>query len=218
MRSSGLVLLGVLVAIAVLGSIALIQDPNNVQIGYHPSLLSTTTSSTNPSNDLELKMSLNATSIPKGGAVNISVAEYNTLTVVNNVTTSTNWPVTGLSDGPCGTLNEPIGFEVFGGYYTVSNISSAKSLELYSPGFYSCPMILSGISSYRFSPHNSTAAIYGSCGSSLCFTNEISSGVVVRGHWGSGIGSSFNTLAPDVYTVVAGDEWGTLTFLYFIVG
>ena len=220
MRPSMLVLLGVLIAIAVLGSIALILDPNNnVQIGYHPSLMNTSASPTNPSNGLELTLSLNATSIQKGDAVNVSLAEYNTLAAMNNVTTSTDWPVTGLSDGACGTLNKPMGFEVFSGYYTASNVSSTKSLELYSPGPRSCPAILSEINAYGFHALSSIANTYGSCNPQLCYTREISSGAVVRGDWESVflIGSSFHVLAPGVYTVVAGDEWGTLAFLYFIV-
>jgi len=219
MPSSGLVLLGVLAVIAVVGSAALIQDPNNIRIGYHPSSLSTGASTTGKSDNLELQLSLNASSIRTGEAVNISLAEYNTLSTANNVTASNDWPVPGLTDGGCGTVNDPIGFEVFYGYYTPSNISAARSLELFSPGLRSCPMILSGISSYGFHPHSSRADVYGSCSSGLCFAAEVSSGVVVRGYWSGGflMGSSFHALSSGVYTVVGGDEWGAAAYLYFVV-
>lgn len=219
MSLSSVVFIGALVAIAAAGSMAFIQDPNNIQIGYHPSSMNTIASSTNTSDGLELKLSLNATSVRSGDAVNISLAEYNTLAVVNNVTASSDWPILGLTDGACGTLNNPIGFEVFYGYYTDSNISSATPLELYPPGLRSCPMILSGIDSYVFQPGSSEADVYGSCSPGLCFAKEISSGGVVRGYWGSGFltGSTYQALSLGVYSVAAGDEWGSLTILYFVV-
>jgi hypothetical protein len=219
MRYSTAALLGLFVVMAVVGSAALIQDPNDIQIGYHPTSLSTTTSSTNPSTNLELKLSLNATSIPIADSVNVSLSEYNTLGALNNVTVANNWPIRGLNDGGgCGILNLPIGFAVFQGYYTGYNISSASSLELASPGLRSCPGIFSEIYSYAFHPHNSTADIYASCSPDLCRTEGITSGLAVRGDWSNGLlGASFNVLSPGVYTVVAGDERGTAAYLYFVV-
>ena len=219
MPSSALLLLGLFVAIAALGSAAFVQDPNNTQVGFHPNTMSNSVASINPSNGLKLELSMNATKIQAGQGLNVSISEYNTQAEANNVTASNGWPIADLSDGPCGTLNYPIGFAVFQGYYTGSNISSAKSLQLYAPGVYFCPMILTGIKSYGFGAHSSTAVVYGSCTPGPCFASEISTGAVVSEYWAmDGLtGTTSHNLSAGVYTVAAGDEWGEMALLYFIV-
>lgn len=173
----------------------------------------------NDESGLQLRLSLNATSITRGEWVRISIEEYNTLLEVNNVTSARDWAVSYLTVGPCGVLNSPMGFAILSGRYTNSNISSAKQLELYQPGMYSCPAMLSDIRSYAFLPMNSTASVYGSCSPSLCFSAEMNSTGTTRGYWGTSLlgSSSFQTFSPGIYTVVAGDEWSGIVFAYFTV-
>lgn len=79
------------------------------------------------------------------------------------------------------------------------------------------PMILLGIREYDFHPLSSSADIYGNCTPAVCLTSDISVDAVVRGSWGiQPVASKYQNLAPGVYTVMAGDEWGNLEFLYFI--
>lgn len=103
---------------------------------------------------------------------------------------------------------------IFQGYYNSSNITSAKSLQLYDPkAVFNCPMILSGITSYAFEPLSDTAAIFGSCDPNPCLSEALDPGVTASGYWINGKEQGFS----GVYTVVVGDEWGALIILYFIV-
>src|SRR5712692_9846967 len=99
---------------------------------------------------LALSLLLNSTRIRPGQGISITVQEKNTLSTLNNVSASTDWPLRGLSVGPCGPLNSPVGVAIIQGYYTLSSVSAGRPLGLYQPGPYYCPMILSGIGSYVF--------------------------------------------------------------------
>jgi len=140
---------------------------------------------------------------------------------MNNVSASSDWPVKGLSLSTCGPVNLPLGMAVFKGYFTRSNASSAKPLSLYQPnGIYACPMILSGISQYSFYPQSSKAQVWGSCTPEPCQVRDVSGSNEISGFWNTVPfveWSSRSTLTPGAYTVAAGDEWGQLVFLYFVV-
>src|SRR2546422_11517265 len=108
---------------------------------------------------LALSLLLNSTKIRPGQGISITVQELNTLSTVNNVSASAEWPLSGLSVGPCGSLNLPVGVAVFQGYYTSSSVSAGRPLALYQPGTYSCPAGMSGIKPYCFWPSSDTAFI-----------------------------------------------------------
>jgi len=219
MSPSSVAFICLLSAVIVIGSMAFVLDPNNTAVAYLPSSLLPTSSVTNPANHLELRLALNTTSIRSGQAVNISMSEFNPLSQPNNVTALRAWPIEGLSLGPCGTTNYPMGMEVFSGYYTASNVSSARSLPLDPPGIYNCPMILSSVGSYSFHPLSSEADVYGSCTAGPCLTLNVTSATLVSGYWASGFltNGTFRALSPGTYTIAAGDEWGTLALLYITV-
>ncbi len=221
MASAAAVAIVAFIAIAVVASIVFAQDPNNPTYGYVPKPLKTSASSTDSATGLTLGLSLSATTITGGQTLNVSASEYNAQPAMNNVTASSDWPLQGLSLGLCGTVNQPFGMAVFRGHYTRSNVSSAKALLLYQPyGVTSCPMILSEISQYSFYPHNSTAQIWGSCTPGPCQVLKVSSSSQTSGFWNAIplVGSSYHsTFPPGVYTVAAGDEWGQLALLYFVV-
>ena len=169
-------------------------------------------------NGLSLSLTLNSTTFQLGQEISVIIDEQNTLATVNNVSTSNGWPLRGLSVGPCGTLNYPIGVAIFQGYYTPSNVSSATLLQLYKPGIYHCPMILADINSYAFQPSSDIASVFGSCDPNPCLSDfKISSEITVTGYWVNGQGAAPSNFTPGVYTVVAGDEWGTITVLHFVV-
>ncbi len=154
--------------------------------------------------------------------MNVTMSEYNSRAEMNNVTHSDTWPVQELGIGPCGPINYPTGVAIFNGYYTSSNITAAKALTLYTPGIYNCPAIFS-VSSYLFYPMNSTAVVYGSCSPGPCFTTSISVSLTFGGYWtgtipiGALSGGTFQAFPRGHYTVAAGDEWGQLDLLYFVV-
>jgi len=223
MTLSSAVFIGGLLAMVVVGSVAFIQDPNNAQTPYRPRDLTSSASLTNPSTNLELMVSLNATSIRPVEAVNVTIREFNTLGRSNNVSRSSSWPLGSYGQsfgiGPCGSLNDPMGIAVFRGYFVASNVSSAKSLDLYAIEPYFCPVILP-VTSYYFAPLSSSADIQGACVPLGCLTTTVSASVNVSGFWESSnvVGGTFHDLPPGTYTVAAGDEWGSLLLLHFVVG
>jgi len=205
-----------LVAVLVLG-LALIELPRSNQVSSSFALTSTASSASPDS--LALKLLLNATSISSGHAISIGIDEQNTLPRTNNVSSAKSWRLNGLGTGPCGPLNAPLGIGIMKGYYADNNASAGALLDLYQPGQYNCPMILSGIGAYVFQPSSDMASVIGSCDPNPCLTLNMSSTVSSKGYWSSNLlqGATFSNFSPGVYTVVAGDEWGTLVLLHFIV-
>jgi hypothetical protein len=168
-------------------------------------------------NGLSLSLSLNSTTLQPGQEISVLIDEQNTLTTVNNVSASNGWPLKGLSLGPCGTVNYPIGVAIFQGYYTSSNVSSATPLQLYKPGIYYCPMILSYISGYVFQPSSDIAGVLSDSDPTPQLTNKMTSEITVTGYWLNGQEATLSNFTPGVYTVVGEDEWGALAVLHFVV-
>ena len=169
---------------------------------------------------LELTLSLDSKTYQSGQQVGIDIDEKNTLSKTNTITTSVKWPVSGLGVGPCGVLNYPFGIAIFQGNYTAANVSSASPLQIYEPGTYMCPMILTDISSYVFQPLSDNAAVFQMSESTDVFTIAMNTEFepAPTGYWASNdVGAAFTNFGPGVYTVVAGDEWGALVVVHFTV-
>jgi len=176
---------------------------------------STSLTSTGSPNHLVLRLILNASVVSQGQSVALTVTEWNSLNTQNNVEASRAWPLGELGVGPCGPVNYPFGFEVLSGYYNGSaGLDSAQEVNLYGPGPFACPMILSSIGSYSFYPLSDRADVIGSCEQSPCFTEEMNTTAPVGGNWS---GDSLVPLPPGAYTIVAADEWGALLFGHFEV-
>jgi len=169
---------------------------------------------------LELTLSLDSKTYQSGQQVGIDIDEKNTLSKTNTINSSTKWPVSGLRVGPCGTLNYPFGIAVFQGNYTAANISSATPLQIYEPGTYMCPMILSDTSSYVFQPLSDNAAIFQMSEPTAVFSMAMNTEFepAPTGYWASNdVGAAFTNFEPGVYTIAAGDEWGALVVVHFTV-
>ncbi len=208
-----------LVLIAAAASVVFAEDPNNPGYGGEPSSLALTKSLTDRATGLMLALALNATTVRSGQTVDITASETNTVSTMNNVTASNQWPISGLSifARQCGTADRPFGMAIYRGYYR--NVSSATPLRLYKPGpDYGCPGDLSKISQYSFYPKNVTAEVWGSCAPEPCLTLAMSASIPVKGFWNTGpIVYGYTDLPSGVYTVAAADEWGQLVLLYFVV-
>jgi len=174
-----------------------------------------TTSAYVPTADgLELHLSIGGTSFAPGQSVNLTVWLYNPSSSEVDVPVSPLWAVGGLGVGPCGALNYAMGFEILSGNYTVGDVKDGQGLQLYEPGPYACPMVLSGITSYDFAPNSSSASVYGSCSGSFCFSEAQSASGSFSGYYGL---FGHEAFPPGVYTVVGGDVWGALVVLHFSV-
>ena len=165
---------------------------------------------------------MNSVQLQRGQSIGATVTVFNSLETVNNVSAASEWPIKGLTTGACGTLNEPLGLALFQGYYTSQNISLAGApLELYYPGVYNCPAILD-VKYYLFQPHSYSATIGVSPSFGPQTPYPITASVGANGSWtGSAVNgqsAAHHLFFPGIYTVVAGDEWGDILMLYFVVG
>jgi rhodanese-related sulfurtransferase len=191
------------------GITAWIQDgyPTTAPVTTTPS-----TTSTKSENGLQLQASVNTTTLTPGETLQINVSEYNTLSTDNNVLTATNWGVNGLTIGACPNINVlPFGVAIFQGNYNAHNISQGTSLELFAA--VPCAQLMRLITGYDFLPVSSNAAIMP--GGDLKSPTLMSAIETVNGIYTQGF--QLTPFSSGIYTVVAGDEWGDLEFLYFTV-
>jgi hypothetical protein len=177
----------------------------------------------NSPGDLNLEFSVGAPDVGQPNAVQLNITEYNDATSYNNVSASSDWPVSGLLLGPCGTLEFPFGIAVYQGYYTSQNISSATPLQIFTPNAngtaqsspVACPASPQ-VFSYDFAPHSDSATTRLTwAGDSSSTTYQLSASFSITGYWNSS--SSFAVFGKGTYTIVAGDEWGHASFQYFTV-
>jgi hypothetical protein len=187
---------------------------------------STEATATNPTNALELQLSLNASSSSGTGvSVSIFVDAYNPLSATVNVTAADDWvvPLNGGDGAPCGDDGPTVGFAIAAGYYTSSNVTTAKFLDLVNPGAtYACTLYLGygDPTGFLFQPMSDVAASYG-CNHQTCMSGSASTGLTTTswgaatGYWNQG--GAFTSFPRGVYTVVAEDEWGQTVISHFTV-
>ena len=171
-------------------------------------------------NGLSLSLSLDAKTYKPGDTINIVVSEWNTLSKTNNVLVSDRWPLSGLIINPCGTQGFSFGMAVFQGYYIpFADASIEVPLILFDPGVtWTCPVILpANATAYEFKPLSDIATRLSSYHPGASFTSEMKYVTTLKGYWTDGTDSQFTYFSSGVYTVVAGDEWGTLVVLHFTV-
>ena len=213
-------LLAVVIGSLFIGSFFVVTDKENKATSVNYFGFNATSQSTNSSLGLALELSINSTHIVQDQTIFINVTEYNILTTINNVTATSHLPPDAYF-GPCPS-SSPVGFEIFQGYYTVGNLSTATSLRLYKPGTYNCPAFFS----YRYfvfqplSDNNSAFAMYyaNSTGPEQCckaWQNDLTQGFDAKYYWDSS-GEEL-TFSPGIYTIMASDEWGQQDLLHFAV-
>ncbi|HEV2139341.1 MAG TPA: hypothetical protein VGR53_10925 [Nitrososphaerales archaeon] len=162
----------------------------------------------------------NSTAIRSGEGIQVSVSMVNLITQYNQVSAGSNWPTASrnlTTTLGCGTLYYPMGIAIVSGHYSSGNISSSNSLYLSNPSLPShCPNVPSQIDYYRFSPSTQIAEPGPSMG-----PIPMSGTIRLSGYWtgkpsvhNSGVFHYFN---PGIYTILAGDEWGDMAILYFVV-
>ncbi|HEV2226493.1 MAG TPA: hypothetical protein VGR56_06790 [Nitrososphaerales archaeon] len=156
---------------------------------------------------LTLSTSLNSTLVMQNQTMRVTVTDRNGLPLVNELPFPGDWRAKNLSMRPCSSA--PFGIAVYFGRYTMGNVSSASSIEIYAPGAYFCPNMRGTPNSFRFEPFQIVADY-----------------VDLKGYWTQGLtthpggGVSEGVLRPflpGIYTVAAGDEWGHLQMAYFEV-
>ena len=158
---------------------------------------------------LELVVSLNATMIGRGESVQVSLSEFNTLSAVNNVSASREWPAQ-VSLGPCeNTYDQPFGIAVYSGHVNGQNISQGQRVAIFP--IVPCPMYIRLVTGYVFQPQGDLVVILPSSGAAPSpLVGSVNVGLDYSTQQGQ-------PLPNGTYTIVAADEWGALAFLYFQV-
>jgi len=159
---------------------------------------------------LELQVTLNATQITSGESVQVSLSEFNTLPTVNNVSASQAWP-TQVALGACRNIyDQPFGMAVYFGVVDAQNLSQGRQADVFPAT--ACPMYIRLVTGYEFQPASDSAVVLPSSGAVPSpLTGNVEVGMVYNG-------LASQPLPAGSYTVVAADEWGALTFVYFQVG
>ena len=172
--------------------------------------------STETENGLSLSISTDRTTYQPGQEVSITFDEKNTPSTTNNVPATDNLPSEFMSGFP-NDPSFPLGLAVLRGNYTGLNYSTVTPLIIFHPGeVYTGTAIIAAPTSYSFQPFIDVATLNGgdyNSSDAIRLHIEIS----VNGYWPNKESSSSRNLEPGVYTVVAGDEWGTLVILHFTV-
>lgn len=177
------------------------------------------------SNNLQLQLYLN-TSSSSGTGANLSLwaVVYNPSSTTANVTSANDWalPLNGTNGGICGDAGPTAGIAIAQGYYTASNVTSAKLLVLVDPvATFNCPPWYLGYGNptgFLFQPMSNMGASYGCDGTIPCPTGIASATYSIpETFMGYYQGDKFTGFPRGTYTVLAEDEWGALALAYFDV-
>ncbi len=176
----------------------------------------------NPSNGLELALEIHPSA---DGNLTMTATDVNTFDSFNKISKGDDWryppgiPGSASSSGfnPFGGCDAttPPGLAVFQGHFDLSNITSAKALALVEPRVYMCTTTNAPpkLTYYTFYPNSAEYADY--IGGAFYANYTASVSISIGGFWTGNF--AFRAFTPGVYTVLAGDEWGDVTMLYFAV-
>ena len=160
-------------------------------------------------NGLRLDLQISSYAVTQGGSIVVNITESNTNTSPLNVSAAKSWAVEGLRMNACYSSVYPFGVAIYAGHLTAGSLSSAERINLFP--LVPCPLFLRYISGYYFQPSSSSALVLPGSGNPLPMT----AGVAASGNYTQG--NSVMNFASGEYTVVAGDEWGSVVMLYFVV-
>jgi hypothetical protein len=182
---------------------------------------------------LEFTLSINSTVFQSGRAVNITASIFNIRASQNNVTDISDWALPVLQDFSTQPAQCPsyVSFQIFQGYYTESNISSAKSpLQLSPVGLAPACVNLAGAGYFLFQLSSNHASILVSKPPPTFTTLPMWTSRVIAGNFSTKCCANVSSITsipvspssappfhPGTYTIVAGDEWGDVALLYFVV-
>jgi hypothetical protein len=183
---------------------------------------STTTTTSDTGLGLTLTLSLNNTEVRKGSTLDITVYATNTRDVLNNLSADSHWRIVWLESDSQTGRDCPYFFanvQVIRGYYTLSNVTtlpwnSTALLQLvpFVPGHMCHAPFGMWQAFFPFQPHQAvvgyTYSVHGYYPVNATYTYP---------PWSYPHFLSFRPLEVEVYTVVAGDEWGDLVLLHFSV-
>jgi hypothetical protein len=182
-----------------------------------------TSASSKSANGLALTLSLDAATYRPGQTVSIVVDEKNTLSKTNDVPVADKWRLKGLTTGPCSDEKSkipPFGIAVMQGYHTGSDISKINPLVIDNPNeFVTCPYnTFSNLTGYEFLSMSDTVKFTDPSDPTHSSLQQMYAQAQPNGYWtGADPDAVQHNFEPGVYTIVAGNEWGTLVLLHFTI-
>lgn len=162
----------------------------------------TLASTTNSTLGLEITLSLNATDIAAGQTINITLAARNVLPTTLTLPTGVqDWKLTALGDegddyGYCVGAS-PFALQIFAGHLTESNVTLGAPVNV--------------------DLKNTEVGCSLHIGSDDTFEPLVNERALTDSTDGYNINGNQLLFAPGPYTVVAGDRWGQLVVLNFLV-
>ena len=161
---------------------------------------------------LSLTISLDSATYRPGEPIIVNIQEKNILPRENNVPAADLWAVEGLTVSPYGRLYFPFGISVLEGCYDSGNFSRAAPIQIFDPNVPDLVPDSRIGGSYNFQPWSTAVHI------SLDWSRNMTVQVTFDGFWtGSQSNATFSNFTPGMYTVVGGDQWGTLVVLHFTI-
>jgi hypothetical protein len=176
-------------------------------------------------NGLRLTLSISSTTYKSGDTVFAFIDEWNTKTAGNNVTTASakSSPISSLAYNlnPNGTglyyYTYPIGISIWQGDYDLTELSPIRPLLLQDPSVIRYGPLIPKIASYDFKPSSDIATFRAENPNDLKPDSlRVTGTISAAGYWGTGL-NSYRYFTPGTYTIVGGDEWGSLAILHFTV-
>lgn len=201
-----------LLTVLAVGAVILVDEPLLLGQGGAPPAPWPTSTYQFSANGLRLDLSIGSSSIGAGQPLLVQVGEYNPMPSPFNVTAGKSWALEGLRIDQCYASVYPFGVALYQGIYTAKNASEAKPLQIFP--LVPCPLLIRLVNGYYFSPDSTNAVVLPGTSPSI----PMSVNVKVSGTFSTTtVNGAAEKLSPGAYTVVAGDEWGTLAFLHFEV-
>ncbi len=202
--TSVFVAVAALVVVAALASTLSVSPAGSVTTVEGP-----TSAYATSSDGLRLTLQVSSSGISQGGSLLINVTETNTNLIPLNVSATHKWPVQGLKMSSCYASVYPFGVAVYEGHQTLGSVAAADRLNLYP--MVPCPLLIRYISGYFFQSDSASAVVLPGDGTPMPMTASLAA----AGNYTSG--ETRTPFTPGDYTVVAGDEWGSVVLLYFTV-
>ncbi len=173
---------------------------------------------------LRLSLSVNSSVISSNQTLAVGVSITNILGRTNNVSVASSWAY-GFPPAFCGMtfgslINyAPYNVAIFSGFYTLDDVSQGTPLPLYLEeitGTHNCPEIPVEISSFMFLPSSGAATVVRADNENTQ-VDSVGASLTIGAGTGANSWSPPISFTPGVYTVLAGDEWGQLVVLHFLV-
>ncbi len=171
--------------------------------------ISFVTKDPNQSN-LTLLLSVNSTTIQRGGTIGIDISLENNQSQVLTSMAEKHWIRNDLNTLPCSNL--PLGMSVIRGYYTEHNETNESSLILYpNPPCPKPPLV----KSYVFQPLSDKVKENCDLPYSCLGLVDMKTHFAISGYLDNR--GKLHPFDAGTYTIVGGDEWGDVKIQHFVV-